>query len=113
MSGFEGVGEEQPQPDRQLWVCDKPQCGGELVYPLDWQEKDAEHWQLILRCPDCHDVREEVCTNYETEHLNEALDQAAASILHGLENLRRANMEEDVEFFVKALHADIITPADF
>lgn len=114
MSGFEGVGEEQPQPDRQLWVCDKPQCGGESVYPLDWIDQDADHWQLILRCPDCHDRREEVvCTNSEAWQLADELNESAASILHELKSARHNRREEEIESFVKDLQADIITPEDF
>src|SRR3954466_15007759 len=34
-----------------LHVC--PECDRDLVYPVDWEEASATHWEVELRCPNC------------------------------------------------------------
>ena len=97
-------------PDR-LHVCFN--CGGELVYPLDWCEEGVRHWRIVLRCPDCESRREGVFEQAAVELLDDELDRAAGALLGDLRRMTHANMSEEVEFFVKALDADLITPADF
>lgn len=97
-------------PD-QLHVCFN--CGGELVYPLDWCEEGVRHWRIVLRCPDCESRREGVFEQAAVELLDDELDRAAGALLGDLRRMTHANMSEEVEFFVKALDADLVTPADF
>ncbi len=97
-------------PD-ELHVCFN--CGGELVYPLDWCEEGLRHWRIVLRCPDCESRREGVFEQGAVEVLDDELDRAAGALLGDLRRMTHANMSEEVEFFVKALDADLITPADF
>ncbi len=95
----------------ELHVCFN--CGGELVYPLDWCEEGVRHWRIVLRCPDCESKREGVFEQGAVELLDDELDRAAGALLGDLRRMTHANMSEEVEFFVKALGADLITPADF
>jgi hypothetical protein len=88
-------------------------CGGELVYPLDWCEEGVRHWRIVLRCPDCESRREGVFEQSAVELLDDELDRAAGALLGDLRRMTHANMSEEVEFFVRALDADLITPADF
>ncbi|HEV2973792.1 MAG TPA: hypothetical protein VGX69_02215 [Solirubrobacteraceae bacterium] len=88
-------------------------CAGELVYPLDWCEEGLRHWRIVLRCPDCESQREGVFEQAVVEQLDDELDRAAGALLGDLRRMTHANMSEEVDFFVKALDADLITPSDF
>jgi hypothetical protein len=88
-------------------------CAGELAYPLDWAEEGPRHWRIVLRCPECEARREGVFEQSVVEHLDEQLDQGTAGLLSDLKQLTQANMEDELEFFVRALDADLIVPSDF
>jgi hypothetical protein len=97
-------------PD-QLHVCFH--CAGELVYPLDWSEEGPRHWRIVLRCPECESRREGVFDQTAVEHLDDELDRGSSALLGDLRRMTHANMSEEVEFFVRALDADLIVPSDF
>ena len=97
-------------PD-QLHVCFN--CAGELVYPLDWSEEGPRHWRIVLRCPECESRREGVFDQPAVERLDDELDRGSSALLGDLKRMTHANMSEEVEFFVRALDADLITPTDF
>ena len=88
-------------------------CSGELTYPLDWSEEGPRHWRIVLRCPECEARREGVFEQSVVEQLDEQLDNATSELLSDLKQLTQANMEDEVEFFVRALDADLIVPSDF
>lgn len=88
-------------------------CAGELAYPVDWIEEGPRHWRIALRCPECEARREGVFGQAAVEQLDEELDRAAGALLSDLRQLTQANMTEEVEFFVRALEADLIGPSDF
>ena len=98
----------QPEP---LHVCFN--CGGELVYPLDWIEEGERHWRIMLRCPECEAYREGVFEQAIVERLDDELDRATGELLSDLRQVTHANMTDEIEFFVRALEADVICPADF
>jgi hypothetical protein len=98
-------------PPQELHVCFN--CAGELVYPLDWIEEGARHWRIVLRCPECEARREGVFEQSVVELLDDELDRGASALLSDLKRLTHANMTDEVEFFVRALQADLITPSDF
>lgn len=100
-----------PSTPEQLHVCFN--CDGELVYPLDWCEEGVRHWRIVLRCPECESRREGVFEQSAVELLDGELDRAAGALLGDLRRMTHANMSEEVDFFVRALDADLITPADF
>jgi hypothetical protein len=97
-------------PDH-LHVCFH--CAGELVYPLDWSEEGPRHWRIVLRCPECESRREGVFDQTAVERLDDELDRGSSALLGDLRRMTHANMSEEVEFFVRALDADLITPSDF
>ena len=99
-----------PSPDR-LHVCFH--CSGELAYPLDWCEEGPRHWRIVLRCPECESRREGVFEQTAVELLDDELDRAASALLGDLRRMTHANMSEEVEFFIRALDADLIVPSDF
>ncbi len=88
-------------------------CAGELVYPLDWSEEGPRHWRIVLRCPECESRREGVFDQGAVERLDDELDRGSSALLGDLRRMTHANMSEEVEFFVRALDADLITPSDF
>jgi hypothetical protein len=88
-------------------------CGGELVYPLDWIEEGPRHWRIVLRCPDCESRREGVFEQAAVEILDDELDRGAGALLSDLKRITHANMLEEIDFFVRALDADLIVPSDF
>jgi hypothetical protein len=97
-------------PER-LHVCFH--CAGELVYPLDWSEEGPRHWRIVLRCPECESRREGVFDQTAVERLDDELDRGSSALLGDLRRMTHSNMSEEVEFFVRALEADLVTPSDF
>ena len=94
-----------------LHVCFN--CSGELVYPLDWCEEGDRHWRVVMRCPECESRREGVFDQESVERLDDELDRGSSALLADLRRMTHANMSDEIEFFVRALNADLITPGDF
>ncbi len=88
-------------------------CAGELVYPLDWSEEGPRHWRIVLRCPECESRREGVFDQAAVERLDDELDRGSSALLGDLRRMTHANMSEEIEFFARALEADLILPSDF
>jgi hypothetical protein len=95
----------------QLHICFH--CAGELVYPLDWSEEGPRHWRIVLRCPECESRREGVFDQTAVERLDDELDRGSSALLGDLRRMTHANMSEEIEFFARALDADLIVPSDF
>jgi hypothetical protein len=108
---------EQPQslkrsgPTDHLHVC--LHCSGGLVYPLSWSEAGRGRWRLLLRCPECESRREGEFEQAVVEQLDDELERAASALVGDLARLTHENMSEEIEFFVRALDADLIDPGDF
>ena len=104
---------EQPaaEPDQELHVC--MECAGELVYPVEWEEAGTENWAVLLHCPNCDSYREGVFGQDTVEAFDEQLDRGADALARDYKRLMRANLAEEIERFVGALHADAIVPEDF
>jgi hypothetical protein len=109
--GIDGAAGNGAYAPDQLHVCFH--CSGELVYPLDWSEEGSRHWRVVLRCPECESRREGVFEQGAVERLDDELDRGSSALLGDLRRMTHANMAEEIEFFVRALHADLITPGDF
>jgi hypothetical protein len=88
-------------------------CGSELVYPVEWAEAGAMHWQVTLRCPNCEWAGTGVFDQRLVERFDEALDRGTEALVRDLKHLMHANMEAEIERFVEALRADHILPDDF
>jgi hypothetical protein len=105
-AGHDGAG-----APAQLHICFH--CAGELVYPLDWCEEGPRHWRIVLRCPECESRREGVFDQAAVERLDDELDRGSSALLGDLRRMTHANMSEEIEFFARALEADLIVPSDF
>jgi hypothetical protein len=98
-------------PGEALHVC--PRCAGGLVHPLDWAEESPGRWRILLRCPDCGELREGVFGQALVERLDEELDRATGALLSDLRQITHANMVQEIERFSRALELDLIGPSDF
>ena len=96
---------------KALHVC--PSCDSELVYPVDWAPADRERWRVDLHCPDCSWTGGGVYSQALVDRFDDELDRGTEELLDDLRLLTRANMEEQIKGFIRALHADQILPEDF
>ncbi len=94
-----------------LHVCTT--CDSELVYPVDWEEVGDTHWEVHLRCPNCEWAGTGVFEQDIVEAFDEELDRGTEALVRDLKRMMQANMEDEIERFVKALHAGHIVPEDF
>jgi hypothetical protein len=96
---------------RGLHVCRR--CGSELVYPVDWDEAGRTRWEVVRRCPECAWRDTGVFDQAVVDRFDEELDRGTRALVRDLKHLVQANMEDEVERFVAALHAGHIEPGDF
>jgi hypothetical protein len=94
-----------------LHIC--PECQCELVQPITWTEAAEDQWELLLRCPNCDWSIQGVFEQGAVEELEEHLDEGLADMLSDLQRLTQANMAEEIDRFLSALHSDLILPEDF
>jgi hypothetical protein len=100
-----------PAETAELHICHA--CGSHLVYPVEWEEAGPRHWEVTLRCPECHEVATGVYDQPTVDRFDQVLDDGTDAVVRDLKRLMRANMEDEVERFVTALQADLILPEDF
>jgi hypothetical protein len=112
---FESLGDEPVErPERvlqDLHIC--PSCDRDLVYPVEWEETSPTHWEVLLRCPNCEWSEVGDFDQPTVDRFDEELDRGTEILLRDLKNLERANMEDEIERFTRALGADAILPEDF
>jgi hypothetical protein len=94
-----------------LHIC--PECEQLLVYPVEWEEHDDTHWEVVLRCPNCEWTTVGVYAQDTVDRFDEELDRGTEALVRDLKRLTRANMEDEVERFARALAAGAILPEDF
>ena len=97
--------------ERELHICTT--CNSDLVYPLEWEESGATHWEVSLRCPNCEWSGTGRFAQGCVERFDEELDRGTEALVRDLKRLVHANMEEEIERFVGALEGDHILPCDF
>jgi hypothetical protein len=100
-----------PSEPLDLHVC--PDCAKELVYPVEWEEASATHWEVELRCPNCEWATVGLYDQETVDRFDERLDHGTEALVRDLKRLTRANMEEEVDRFASALASDAIWPMDF
>ncbi len=94
-----------------LHVC--PECERGLVYPVEWEEASPTHWEVELRCPNCEWSHTGTYDQDTVDRFDEELDRGTEHLVRDLKRLTRANMEDEVDRFVRALNAGAILPEDF
>ena len=100
-----------PLPLDDLRIC--PECDRDLVYPIDWHEASATHWEVVLRCPNCEWTEVGRYDQATVDRFDEQLDLGSEVLMRDLRRLERANMEDQADRFAAALEADAILPEDF
>jgi hypothetical protein len=100
-----------PAHVEDLHVC--PECERDLVYPMDWEEASATHWEVELRCPNCEWSEVGTYDQATVDRFDEQLDQGTEALVKDLRRLVQANMEAEAERFAAALAANAILPEDF
>ncbi|MES1193853.1 MAG: hypothetical protein ABUM26_05965 [Solirubrobacterales bacterium] len=122
-AGTAGVGataSAAPEPARSrthdeavddLHVCGS--CASTLVYPTEWEEAGATHWEVTLRCPNCEWAGTGIFEQDVVERFDEELDRGTEALVRDLKRLAHANMEDEIERFTTALTEDHIVPEDF
>ncbi len=100
----------EPSPEG-LHVC--PECSKDMVYPVEWEEISATHWEVALRCPGCEWSHVGVYDQVTVDCFDDELDRGTETLIRDLKRLTRANMEEEADRFAEALAADAIWPMDF
>jgi hypothetical protein len=111
---FESTPHAAPAPSRpldDLHVC--PECDRGLVYPVEWEESSATHWEVLLRCPNCEWTDVGIFDQPTVDRFDEQLDLGTEALIRDLKRLTRANMEDEIERFAAALSSDLILPEDF
>ena len=88
-------------------------CESSLVYPTEWEEAGATHWEVTLRCPNCEWSGTGVYEQEVVERFDEELDRGTEALVRDLKRLMHANMEDEIERFIDALDQDQILPEDF
>ena len=83
------------------------------MYPVEWEETSPTHWEVLLRCPNCEWSEVGDFDQPTVVRVDEQLDLGTEILLRDLKNLERANMEDEIERFTRALGADAILPEDF
>ena len=81
--------------------------------PLDWEEHDAVNWLVSLRCPSCEWADIDLFSQELVDRFDEELDRGTEALVRDLRQLTRANMEDEIDRFVNALHSDALLPEDF
>ncbi len=94
-----------------LHIC--AECSSTLVYPVEWDEAGPTHWEVTLRCPNCEFSGTGVYEQELVERFDDELDRGTEALVRDLRRLAHANMEDEVERFVRALNAGAILPEDF
>jgi hypothetical protein len=102
---------EQDDQLENLAICG--QCDSDLVYPVEWDEAGATHWEVSLRCPSCEWTDTGVFHQTTVEQFDEILDRGTEALVRDLKRMIHANMEDEIERFVEALNDDHILPDDF
>jgi hypothetical protein len=94
-----------------LHIC--PDCDQHLVYPTEWEEVSATHWEVELRCPNCEWFHVGNYAQEVVDRFDEELDRGTEHLVRDLKRLTRANMEDEIDRFARALTSDAILPEDF
>ena len=91
-----------------------PAAPTDFVYPVDWSPAGQRRWQRLAPLPRVRVARRRRTTTrpWSTASTRRSTRRCSLSSTTS-QLLTRANMEEQIERFVAALHADLILPEDF
>ena len=90
-----------------------PECGSDLVYPLDWEATSAPFWLVTTRCPECDSEHDRPMQRWLVERFVAQLHRQKRALGDDLARLSLGSFCDEVERFVAALQAGHIQPMDF
>jgi hypothetical protein len=88
-------------------------CGGDFVYPVDWQEATDTHLWVRMRCGECDSWREDTFTDEALDEFDQKLDVACGQIAEEADRLHREWRTKEADAFAAALDRDLIDAGDF
>lgn len=94
-----------------LHIC--PECKGELVYPVSWEEAPGERWFLERRCPCCEWTSSGEFDQGRVDAFDDVLTSGTEEMLRSLREVAASGMADDVERLVAAIQTGLIQPMDF
>jgi hypothetical protein len=97
--------------ERDLHVC--PGCESDLVYPVQWEEADEDHWHITLRCPNCEWTEADVFAQGQCDRFDDELERGTDALTRDYKRLMTANLAEEIDRFASALEVDAVLPEDF
>jgi hypothetical protein len=99
------------RPGSGMQVC--LACGADYVHPVEWDPVDDDGWWMLLRCGECHAMREVTVANDVAKRFGDDLDGAMDVIGRAARELDGERMAGEVETFAEALQRDLIDAGDF
>lgn len=94
-----------------LHVC--PACRSKLVQACAWDDAAEGRRRIELRCPDCGWRGAGAFIQILVARLEDELERGTAALVADLRRLAHANMADEVDGFVAALHGGHVLPMDF
>ena len=95
----------------ELHVC--PNCGRDLVQPLDFVALAPGSWCVELVCPNCWWRHRGVHDQEAVDRFDKELARGEIALRAAIEEIVRSAQLEEVDRFARALAADAILPMDF
>jgi len=88
-------------------------CRSDFVVPVDWEEADATHWCIRLRCGECGHAREVTVDDFVAQRFDHALEASMVTLRAAVASIDREAMEHDLDTLIAALRSDLIDASDF
>jgi hypothetical protein len=97
----------QPNPDEPIggtgftpsepWMCGNEGCNSDKVYPVEWEECDPTHWEMLCRCPDCTSQKTFIHPDEIADRFNEELNRSNDTIAEDIIRLQSVKLAEIVD----------------
>ena len=100
------------RPRPRTFTCAPPAPPSSSTRPPGKRPR-TRSWDVSLRCPNCEWSTVGTFEQDAVQRFDETLDRGTEALVADLRQLSRANMEADVERFIRALNAEYLLPEDF
>jgi hypothetical protein len=92
---------------------DCPDCGGDWVQPLWWEQQPHDQWRVMRWCPECHWSSHGLYEQADLERYDEVLDRGMDVLRADLRRLTAETMELELAVLSRVLADDLVSPDDF
>jgi hypothetical protein len=69
-------------------------CGGTMMYPVDWWPEGTTHWHVFLRCPDCERPEELTLAQVDASRFDRDLARSWRMVVSSLDELLAADGQQ-------------------